>query len=173
VTISYDYENAEPDSLEARLKQIQYQYKKGEEIYDSLRTSFPDIHFFDIMTSLKLKTSDERLYIHVIEDVNKIISYPFKTILDHILNSFSTSLIEIKESQLEFSRYISGFIYKVSYAEKDYIKKEIPGLDAVDEFLYKVNALNDFNAFGYIIRLKAVVVDNLGRLIKGLLINFT
>jgi serine/threonine protein kinase len=172
VTISCDYENAEPDSLEARLKQTQYQDEKREEIYDSLQTSLPDIHFLDTVTSLRLKTSDGRLHVHVTEDVNEIISYPLMTTLDHILNSSPTSLIEIRESQLEFGRHMSGFVYKVSYAGKDYIKKEIPGPDAVDEFLYEVNALNDLNASGYVIRLEAVVVDDSGRLVKGLLINF-
>jgi len=53
-----------------------------------------------------------------------------------------------------------------------YIKKEIPGPDAVDEFLYEINALCSLPESKSVIRFEAVIVDEQNNLIKGLIISY-
>lgn len=171
VTVSCDYRNAEPDSLEAKLKETQYQDDKGRDIYDSIRTSLPDIHFYDTVTSLRLETIQNRLHIHVTEDVDEAIPYPPRMAVAHVLSNSPTPPMEVTESELEFDCHLAGFVYGVSHGGKEYVKKEIPGPDAVDEFLYEVNALNDLNGSKYVIRLEAIVVDDSRQFVKGLLIS--
>lgn len=67
---------------------------------------------------------------------------------------------------------MSGFVYKVRVAGKTLIKKEIPGPDTVDEFLYEVNALNSLRFSQNVIEFYGVVVDNEDESVKGLLINY-
>lgn len=70
VTISIDYRNAPPDSLEDELSRMQLQRDKSAKIYEAIRESLPEIQFFDTVTNLRLETRDGRLYIHVVEDLN-------------------------------------------------------------------------------------------------------
>lgn len=174
VTVSCDYRDAEQGSLEMDLKELQYQRDKSLQIYESIRDSLPDIQFYDTVTNLKLETRNGRLHVHVTEDVNEIIPYPQRRTVSHILeNSDSPSPpMEVREGDLEFDSHLSGFVYKVRYNGRDYIKKEIPGPDTVDEFLYEVNALHDLHDTDYVIRLEAVVVDDSQQLVKGLLISY-
>jgi serine/threonine protein kinase len=79
---------------------------------------------------------------------------------------------EIRESELAFDSHLSGFVYKVKYCGKDYIKKEIPGPDTVDEFLYEINAIHALTGSTSVIRLEAIVVDDSRQTVKGLLISF-
>ena len=53
-----------------------------------------------------------------------------------------------------------------------WIKKEIPGPDSVDEFLYEINALHDLIGSRNVIELKGLVVNDEGTLVKGLLIGY-
>ena len=46
--------------------------------------SLPDIQFYDTVTNLKLETKDDRLHVHVTEDVNEIIPYPPIHLVDHL-----------------------------------------------------------------------------------------
>lgn len=69
VTVSCDYRKAESDSLESQLKQLQFQRDKSARIYEAIRDLLPDIQFYDIVTNLKLETTEGRLHIHVTEDV--------------------------------------------------------------------------------------------------------
>ncbi len=48
----------------------------------------------------------------------------------------------MRERDLQFESHMSGFVYKVRVNDEVLIKKEIPGPDTVDEFLYEINALN-------------------------------
>ena len=174
VTVSCDYRDAEPGSLEMDLKELQYQRDKSLQIYESIRDSLPDIQFYDTVTNLKLETRDGRLHVHVTEDVNEIIPYPQRRTVSHILENSDSPIppIEVRECDLEFDSHLSGFVYKVRYNGKEYIKKEIPGPDTVDEFLYEVNALHDLHDTDYVIRLEAIVVDDSRQLVKGLLISY-
>jgi hypothetical protein len=70
VTISLDYRNAPPDSLELQLDHTRYQRDKIAKIYEAIRESLDDIQFYDTVTNLKLQTVDGRLYVHVMEDGN-------------------------------------------------------------------------------------------------------
>ena len=66
----------------------------------------------------------------------------------------------IRERDLVFDSHMSGFVYKVRVAGQTLIKKEIPGPDTVDEFLYEVNALNSLRFSRNVIEFYGVVVDD-------------
>ena len=172
VTVSCDYRNAEPGSLERDLKELQFQRDKSLQIYESIRDSLPEIQFYDTVTNLKLETSDGRLHVHVTEDANEIISYPSISTVAHILDDDEYQPMEIRESDLSFDSHLSGFVYKVSHSGRTYIKKEIPGPDTIDEFLYEVNALHALSYSDYVVRLEGIVVDDSRQIVKGLLISY-
>lgn len=166
VTVSCDYRNAPSDSLEHDLQSLQHQRDKSARIYESIRLSLGEIKFYDTVTNLKLETSDERLHVHVTEDINEIIPYPAVYSVQHLDCKMFT------ESELHFESHMSGFVYKVKVYEQIWIKKEIPGPDSVDEFLYEINALNELVGSQYVIQLKGLVVDESRSIVKGLLIAF-
>ncbi|KKY14449.1 putative protein kinase domain-containing protein [Phaeomoniella chlamydospora] len=177
VTVSCDYRNAEPGSLEMDLKELRYQRDKNLQIYESIRESLPEIEFYDTVTNLKLETTDGRLHVHVTEDVNEIIAYPPVEAIDHLLYDWdapphSPPLRTFRESEVEFDSHLSGFVYRVKVNGSQYIKKEIPGPDSVEEFLYEINALYALVASKSVIQLQAVILDDSGSLVKGLLINY-
>lgn len=165
VTVSCDYRDAPLDSLESDLQHLHYQKDKSARIYESIRMSLPDIQFYDTVTNLKLETKDDRLHVHVTEDVNEIIPYPPVHLVNHLLQ-----IPRFSESDLHFDEHMSGFVYRVNVGGNTWIKKEIPGPDSVDEFLYEVNALSRLVGSKSVIQLKGLVIDNLGKLIKGLLL---
>lgn len=70
VTISLDYRGAPDNSLEMDLIQIKFQRDKSAKIYEAIRDSLQDIQFYETVTNLKLQTTDGRLHVHVVEDVN-------------------------------------------------------------------------------------------------------
>jgi len=166
VTVSCDYRRLEHESLEADLKSLHYQRDKSSRIYEAIRDSLLDIQFYDTVTNLKLETSDGRLHVHVTEDVNEIIPYPTLSSIDHL------QCKRFRESAICFDSHISGFVYKVSVGGKMYIKKEIPGPDAVEEFLYEINALSALQDSKSVIKFEGIIVDEKSELIKGLLISY-
>ncbi|KAK8106274.1 protein kinase domain-containing protein [Apiospora kogelbergensis] len=166
VTISLDYRNAPDDSLEQDLLDTKFQREKSEKIYKAIRESLHDIQFYDTVTNLKLQTTDARLHVHVVEDVNEIIHYPTVRMIQHL------RCRRIRERNLDFDSHMSGFVYKVRVGEKTLIKKEIPGPDTVDEFLYEVNALNALSFSSSVIKFYGVVVDDNDENVKGLLIDY-
>ena len=48
--------------------------------------------------------------------------------------------MRVREGEIEFDSHMSGFVYKVRVNQQMLIKKEIPGPDTVDEFLYERDA---------------------------------
>ena len=166
VTISCDYRDAPADSLERDLQNLQYQRDKSARIYESIRMSLQDIQFYDTVTNLKLETRDDRLHVHVTEDTNEIIPYPPTSAVKHL------DCRHYKESELTFEAHMSGFVYKVNVDGHMWIKKEIPGPDSVDEFLYEINALTDLVGSKSVIQFQGLVVSEDGQLVKGLLIGF-
>ena len=78
----------------------------------------------------------------------------------------------VRERDLIFESHMSGFVYKVRVDDAVLIKKEIPGPDTVDEFLYEINALSRLSAAKNVIRFYGVVVDDDDKYVKGLLISF-
>lgn len=166
VTVSCDYRDVPSDSLEADLKSLHYQRDKSARIYESIRDSLPDIQFYDTVTNLKLRTDDGRLHVHVTEDVNEIIPYPSTPAIEHL------SCPRFRESAINFESHISGFVYKVTLGGKLYIKKEIPGPDAVEEFLYEINALCSLQDSKSVIRFEGIIIDEKSEVIKGLLISY-
>lgn len=172
VTVSCDYRNAEPGSLEMDLKELQFQRDKSMQIYESIRDSLREIQFYDTVTNLKLETSEGRLHVHVTEDANEIVPYPPRATVAHILQDLEHQPMEIPESELVFDSHLSGFVYKVRHNERVFIKKEIPGPDTVDEFLYEINALHALHGSERVIQLEGIVVDDSHQLVKGLLIGY-
>lgn len=77
----------------------------------------------------------------------------------------------VRERDIEFDSHISGFVYKVRVNDEVLIKKEIPGPDTVDEFLYEINALNRLKHSHHVIRFYGVIVDDNEEHVKGLLIS--
>jgi serine/threonine protein kinase len=166
VTVSCDYRNTEPDSLEAELKDLHFQREKSSRLYEAIRESLPDIQYYPTVTNLKIKTIDGRLHIHCSEDLNEIIKYPHLSMLSHISQPY------YKESELEFGSHVSGFVYKVNVNGTTFIKKEIPGPDSVDEFIYEANALASLKGSQNVIQFQGLVVDDNEQFVKGLLINY-
>lgn len=70
VTISLDYRHAPDNSLEMDLYETKFQRDKSAKIYEAIRESLADIQFYETVTNLKLQTTDGRLHVHVVEDVN-------------------------------------------------------------------------------------------------------
>lgn len=173
VTISCDYRDAEVGSLELDLKQTRHQRDKSLLVYESIRESLREIQFYNTVTNLKLETRDGRLHVHVTEDLNEAIAYPARYAVRHVLDSKDAHRrpMEIPEGDLVFSEHLSGFVYRVLYQGKTYIKKEIPGPDTIDEFLYEINALHALEDSDHVIKLEAIVVDNWRQTVKGLLIS--
>jgi hypothetical protein len=56
--------------LELELAHIKFQRDKIAKIYDAIRESLADIQFYQTVTNLKLQTTEGRLHVHVVEDVN-------------------------------------------------------------------------------------------------------
>ncbi|QSZ33535.1 hypothetical protein DSL72_005103 [Monilinia vaccinii-corymbosi] len=166
VTISLDYRNAPSNSLEEELQRTRFQRDKSARIYEAIRESLPDIQFYDTVTNLKLETQDERLHVHVVEDLSEVIPYPPVKALNHL------PCRRVLEAELEFDSHLSGFVYKVIVAGQVFIKKEIPGPDQVDEFLYEINALHQLSGAHSVIQFGGVVLDNERKYVKGLLISF-
>lgn len=77
----------------------------------------------------------------------------------------------VRERAIEFDSHMSGFVYKVRVDGRMLIKKEIPGPDSVDEFLYEVNALNVLSNSRNVIEFYGVIVDDKD-CVTGLLIDF-
>ncbi|KAK5651558.1 hypothetical protein OQA88_11923 [Cercophora sp. LCS_1] len=166
VTVSLDYRDAPENSLEMDLVHTKFQRDKSAKIYEAIRESLGDIQFYDTVTNLKLQTTDGRLHVHVVEDVNEIIQYPTVRMIQHMRCRL------VKERDLEFDSHLSGFVYKVRVNNEMLIKKEIPGPDTIDEFLYEINALNRLRSAENVIRFYGVVVDDREEHIKGLLISY-
>ena len=185
LTVSLDYRNKEPNSLEDDLKRLHYQRDKSAKIYEAINDSLSTIQFYSTVTNLKIQTRDSRLHVHVTEDLNEIIKYPPISVVEHI------RCPRVKESAVEFDSHCSGYVYKIhtflgnhNSSRRDsnggsqhsgrrlYIKKEIPGPDSVDEFLYEVNVLNKLKGSPYIINFEGLVVSDDETLLKGLLIAY-
>ncbi|KAL2200422.1 hypothetical protein P885DRAFT_27584 [Corynascus similis CBS 632.67] len=166
VTVSVDYRNAPDNSLEADLAHTQYQRDKSAKIYEAIRDSLAEIDFYNSVTNLKLETKDGRLHVHVVEDVNEIISYPPVRMIQHM------SCRRVREREIHFDSHLSGFVYKVRVHGRLLIKKEIPGPDTVDEFLYEINALNQLYHAKNVIQFYGIVVDDKEEHVTGLLISY-
>lgn len=166
VTVSCDYRDAEPGSLEYELCRLKSQKEKSNKIYESIKEALPEIQFYETTTNLKLQTDDGKLNVHVTEDMHEIIYYPPVAAIAHL------DCEKIKESDLRFDSHLSGFVYKVSHRGQIYIKKEIPSPDTVDEFLYEINALYALQKSQNVIRFGGCVLDDQMQKVKGLLISF-
>lgn len=166
LTVSCDYRDAREGTLERELADLKYQRDKSAKIYEAIKDSLPAIQFYETITNLKLQTSDGRLHVHVTEDLHEIIPYPPVIAIAHL------RCPKYRESDLEFESHLSGFVYKVKVHGEVYIKKEIPGPDTVDEFLYEINALYALADSEHVIRFGGCVVDDNREKVKGLLISF-
>lgn len=96
----------------------------------------------------------------------EIIHYPTVRMIQHL------GCRRIRESSIDFDSHMSGFVYKVRIRGQTLIKKEIPGPDTVDEFLYEINALSRLSNSRNVIAFHGVIVDDSGLYVKGLLISY-
>lgn len=168
LTVSLDYRNAPANSLEADLSTLSYQRDKSLRIYEAIRESLADIQFYDTVTNLKLETTPEdgQLHVYVREDTNETIQYPALSLFDHI------RCPRVNEKGVDLDSHLSGFVYRVRIGDRLVIKKEIPGPDTIDEFLYEVNALDSLLGCDNVVQLEGLVTDDRGELVKGLLISY-
>ena len=172
VTISLDYRSPPPASLESDLSSLRFQRDKSLRIYESVRSSLPDIQFYPTVTNLKLQTLDGRLHVHVTEDVHEIIPYPPIAAAAHLVCP------HFCEGELALEAHLSGYVYRVwgPDAVPSLVKKEIPGPDSVDEFLYELNALSALSSeaspSSAVIPFRGLVTSPDGMLITGLLIAY-
>ncbi|KAH6631685.1 hypothetical protein F5144DRAFT_592642 [Chaetomium tenue] len=166
VTVSLDYRYAPESSLEAELAGTQYQRDKSAKIYEAIRDSLAEIDFYSTVTNLKLETKEGRLHVHVVEDNNEIISYPPVRMIEHM------NCRRVKEREIHFDSHLSGFVYRVQVHGRLLIKKEIPGPDTVDEFLYEINALHQLCPAKNVIEFYGIVVDDREEHVTGLLISY-
>lgn len=67
---------------------------------------------------------------------------------------------------------MSGFVYKVRVDGRAFIKKEVPGPDTINEFIYETNALHSLRYSNSVIDFFGVVVDDEDEHVKGLLISY-
>lgn len=98
--------------------------------------------------------------------MQEIIHYPTVRMIQHL------GCRRIRESSIDFDSHMSGFVYKVRIRGQTLIKKEIPGPDTVDEFLYEINALSRLSNSRNVITFHGVIVDDYGERVKGLLISY-
>ncbi|GAB0136305.1 hypothetical protein EsDP_00004611 [Epichloe bromicola] len=166
VTISLDYRDAPPNSLEMDLLHTRYQRDKSAKIYEAIRESLPEITFYDTVTNLKLQTTAGRLHVHVVEDGNEIINYPLVSQIRYL------GCKRIREREIVFDSHMSGFVYKVHVHGQTLIKKEIPSPDTIEEFSYEVHALGSLRYSRHVVQLYGVVVDDHDERVKGLLISY-
>ncbi|KAK8159710.1 kinase-like domain-containing protein, partial [Phyllosticta citrichinensis] len=166
LTITVDYRNTDPDSLEATLNSLHYQRDKSERIYEAIRDSLAEVQFFDTVTNLRLETTNGQLHVHVTEDVNETIPYPPVSSVTHLDCRF------YRDCDVHFESHLSGFVYKVSVSSRVYIKKEIPGPGSVDEFLYEANALCQLKGSQSVIDFAGLITDDAGERVTGLLISY-
>ncbi|EGS21110.1 uncharacterized protein CTHT_0029510 [Thermochaetoides thermophila DSM 1495] len=168
VSVTLDYRNAPEDSLERKLSVPgRTQREKNFMIYEAIRDSLPDIVWSETVTNLRLQTMEGRLHIHVCEDQNEIIRYPPVRLLRHL-----DRCKKLKEREIHFDCHLSGFVYKVRVHGRPLVKKEIPGPDVIDEFLYEINALYRLRHARNVIRFHGVVLDNEGQHVRGVLISY-
>jgi serine/threonine protein kinase len=104
--------------------------------------------------------------LELIMTVKEIITYPSIRTVQHL------GCRRVRESDIEFDSHMSGFVYKVRVNGLTLIKKEIPGPETIEEFLYEVTALNSMRDSKSIIGFHGVVVDDANQVVKGLLISF-
>lgn len=102
----------------------------------------------------------------VLTTSQEIIHYPTVRMIQHL------GCRRIRESSIDFDSHMSGFVYKVRIRGQTLIKKEIPGPDTVDEFLYEINALSRLSNSRNVIAFHGVIVDDYGERVKGLLISY-
>lgn len=67
---------------------------------------------------------------------------------------------------------MSGFVYRVQVDGRVLIKKEVPGPDTINEFIYEINALHTLQYSDSVIDFFGVVVDDEDEHVKGLLISY-
>src|SRR6266566_3479046 len=96
----------------------------------------------------------------------EIINYPTVRMIQHL------RCRRVKEREIHFDSHMSGFVYKVRVSDEMLIKKEIPGPDTVEEFLYEVNALSRLRSSHNVIQFYGVIVDDGDEYVKGLLISY-
>ncbi len=144
------------------------QSDKANFIYDQIKDSIPKINFYPnpSATTIKLKLTDRRLHIHVTEGPG----YPTPPVekLWHV-----GSVPQFRDSSIAIGNHISGWVYKAQHRNtgRNFVLKEIPS-DAVDKFLYEIQALHKTRNSMGVIDLVGILVDNEGLSAKSILVEY-
>lgn len=78
----------------------------------------------------------------------------------------------VKECDIDFDAHMSGFVYKIRVGDQVMIKKEVPGAEVVEEFLYEIHALHSLQDSNHVIGFRGLVTDDDGEIVKALLLDY-
>ena len=172
MTISYKCRHAEPMSLELHLSSLASPEDKMSRIWESICEKLHEIRFFDTVTQLELQTIDSKLYIYLHEDMDEVIQYPSRDIVGLLFDSSQFAPFELCEGELVLDSHLSGFVYRIQHGDRYYVKKDIPGSDAIDRFFYEMRALHALRDCGHVVNLEGIVLDDTKQLVKGILVGY-
>lgn len=78
----------------------------------------------------------------------------------------------VKECDIEFDAHMSGFVYKIRVGDQVMVKKEVPGAEVVEEFLYEIHALHSLQYSDHVIGFRGLVTDDDNEVVKALLLDY-
>ena len=78
----------------------------------------------------------------------------------------------VKECDIEFDAHMSGFVYKIRVGDQVMVKKEVPGAEVVEEFLYEIRALHSLQDSNHVIGFRGLVTDDDNEIVKALLLDY-
>ncbi|KIW24819.1 uncharacterized protein PV07_10509 [Cladophialophora immunda] len=172
MTISYKCRDAEPMSLELDLSSLASPEDKMSRIWESIYEHLHEIRFFDTVTRLELRTIDSTLNVFVRESIDEVIQYPPRDIVRLFFDSGQFAPFEICEDELVLDSHLYGFVYRIQHGDRYYVKKDIPGSDAIDRFVYEIRALYALRDCGHVVKLEGIVLDDTLQLVKGILVGY-
>jgi len=166
VTLSYDSSNALENSFEQQIGQKRFQRDKMDVLWSAIKESLTDIQLYTTVTNLKIETVDDRVHIHVIEDIDEIIHYPQSSVVKHL------EYPQFKEDQVAMDSHLKDFVYKVVVGAEILVRYDIPGPNNVEDFLQELDALHRMQGSSHIVTLKGIVVDNEECVVKSYLTEY-
>ncbi len=94
------------------------------------------------------------------------IDYPRVETLQHL------NCLMVKECDIDFDAHMSGFVYKIRVGDQVMVKKEVPGAEVVEEFLYEIHALHSLQDSNHVIGFRGLVTDDDNEIVKALLLDY-
>jgi hypothetical protein len=119
-------------------------------------------------TNLRIGTEDgyqwDEFCAHVSEDIEGSIEYPVVKDFAHI------DLEMMKETSLDITEHVAGWVYRVSGQQNTMVKKDIPMETQVASFKYEVDALSRLQHSLHVTSLFGLTTDSTGAYVKGMLV---